>query len=129
MPRLSRQRRSCVKCGHLRYHAGRGLCNACYKHHLNANTHAQFPIVRENVSPRARYEGWVASGLTVNEYARQLGIWNTSLARALRVERERLDRLGLPWLTGWRKVINGPTESEDVDGGEAEGNLAEADRG
>lgn len=94
----------CVSCDEMKPHHSRRLCNACYKRHSGTVNMERFPGVRESVSPRARYEDWVASGLTPNEYARLVGILNTSLVRALRVERERRDRLGLPWLTGWRKV-------------------------
>lgn len=82
------------------------LCNTCYKRHSSNFSLEQFPLVRMTVSARARYEGWVESGLTPNEYAKQQGIWATSLARSLRQERERRQRIGLPWLTGWRKVCS-----------------------
>lgn len=96
--------RRCRSCKQVKIHNARGLCSACYKHHSAAFTLEQFTPLRVKVSPRARYEGWVASGLGPGEYARQLGIWDTSLSRALRAERERRDRLGLQWLDGWRRV-------------------------
>lgn len=96
--------RECRSCRRVRLHNARGLCSLCYKRHDAAGTLRKFPPVREHVTPRARYEAWVESGLSPGEYARELGIWGTSLSRALRIERERRDRLGLPWLDGWRKV-------------------------
>ncbi len=99
--------RECRSCQQVKLHASRGLCNACYKRHSGTITLQKFPPLRDDVSPRARYDAWVASGLGPNDYARQVGILNTSLVRALRVERERRARLGLPWLTGWRKVRGG----------------------
>lgn len=102
----------CVSCGQTKPHHARRLCTACYKHHQSAFTLARFPSTREEMSPRARYDAWVASGLMPNEYAHQIGIWNTSLVRALRAERERRERLGLPWLTGWRKARGGNGETE-----------------
>lgn len=99
--------RECRSCRQVKPHNARGLCVACYKHHAAAYTIEQFPLLRNGASPRARYEGWVASGLTPREYARVLGIWETSLARSLRIERARRERLGLTWLTGWRKVRGG----------------------
>lgn len=83
------------------------MCAACYTYYRTMGRLDRFPPLRSDVSPQARYEDWVRSGLTPTEYARQEGILATSLSRALRKERERRDRLGLPWLTGWRKVING----------------------
>lgn len=97
----------CASCSRVRPHHSRHLCNACYKRHCTAGTLPRYPCVRELVSPRARYEAWAASGLSPREYAREVGILETSLVRSLRVERERRDRLGLPWLTGWRKVRGG----------------------
>lgn len=96
----------CASCGGVKPHHSRGICNACYKRHSAAFTLGKYPPVRTWVSPRARYNGWVASGLTPTEYAKSIGILNTSLSRALRIERQRRERLGLPWLTGWRKVQN-----------------------
>jgi hypothetical protein len=99
--------RECLSCHQVKPHNARGLCVACYKHHVMACSIERFPPLRNGVSPRARYDGWVASGLTPREYARSLGIWETSLSRSLRIERERRERLGLTWLTGWRKVRGG----------------------
>lgn len=99
--------RECLSCHKVKGHNARGLCNACYHRHTAAFTLHQFPPLRDKVSPRARYNDWVESGLTPREYARQLGIWETSLSRALRIERQRRERLGLTWLTGWRKVRGG----------------------
>lgn len=107
MPTGLGPKRKCECCGEIKPHHSRRLCNACYKRHSAALSLAQFPPAREHVSPRARYDGWVQSGLTPREYAKQIGILETSLSRALRVERERRERLGLPWLTGWRKVRGG----------------------
>jgi hypothetical protein len=97
-------RRRCRSCKQVKLHNARGLCGACYKHHTAAFTLEQFTPLRDHVTPRARYEGWVASGLSPREYARELGIWDTSLSRALRIERERRERLGMEWLDGWRRV-------------------------
>lgn len=99
--------RECRSCHEVKPHNARGLCNACYKHHHAAFTLKQFAPLRESVSPRARYDAWVASGLRPSEFARQVGILETSLVRSLRQERERRERLGLSWLTGWRKVRGG----------------------
>lgn len=95
--------RECRSCKRTKPHHSRGLCNACYKHHNSALSLTQFPPVRETVSARARYDGWVASGLKCKEYARLVGIWETSLARSLRAERERRRRRGLSWLDGYRR--------------------------
>lgn len=104
--RLGTERR-CLSCRCVRPHNARGLCNSCYKHHAAAFSLDKFPPLRDKVSPRARYNDWVESGLGPREYARQLGIWETSLVRSLRIERQRRERLGMTWLTGWRKVRGG----------------------
>lgn len=97
--------RQCKSCNLVKRHKARGLCSACYRHHATVVRNLdQFPPLRAHVSPRARYEAWVASGLTPRQYARDIGILETSLCRALRQERERRERLGLAWLTGWRKL-------------------------
>jgi hypothetical protein len=96
--------RVCVSCSQRKPHKSRGLCNACYHRYYFRMALDQFPLVRQNVSSRTRYEGWVASGLSPKEYAREIGILETSLSRALRIERARRDRLGMTWLTGYRRV-------------------------
>jgi hypothetical protein len=111
MPRRLAAPIQCASCGETKPHHSRRLCNACYKRHSYASTLNRFPPIRQDVSPQARYNDWVASGLTPNDYAKLIGILNTSLVRALRIERERRERLGLPWLTGWRKVRGITTSS------------------
>lgn len=96
--------RKCLACGECKPHNARGLCNKCYKRHASRVTIEQFPPVRSVVSAKARYDGWVASELSCREYAKLIGIWDTSLARSLRAERERRRRHGLPWLDGYRRV-------------------------
>lgn len=118
--------RKCLSCSKVKLHRGRGLCTACHQRHTAAFTLHRFPLLQERVSPRERYEAWVASGLRPRDYARQVGILETSLARSLRIERERRDRLGLPWLTGWRKVRGG---SYGADHRETEGHHSDAGGG
>lgn len=103
MPTTLGPLRQCVSCKQEKPHHSRRLCNACYKRHQSASSLSQFPPAREVVSARARYDGWVASGLNCKEYAKLIGIWDTSLARSLRAERERRQRRGLPWLDGYRR--------------------------
>jgi hypothetical protein len=114
MPARLGPERRCLSCREVKPHASRGLCNACYKRHNSAFTLGKFPPLRVNVSPQARYNAWVESGLTPSEYACHVGIPATSLVRTLRVERERRERLGLPWLTGWRKLRGVNTTSAEV---------------
>lgn len=114
MPSTSRRVIVCAACQGRKQHSGRGLCSTCYKKHHVAGTLEQFPLARVTASPREHYDGWVVSELSPREYARQLGIWETSLVRALRIERERRDRLGLPWLTGWRKVRGGYNDGPEA---------------
>lgn len=103
MSGLSRAR-DCLACGEFKPHNARGLCNKCYKRHASRTSLSEFPPLSDRVSSRARYNDWAASELSCREYAKLVGIWDTSLARSLRAERERRRRNGLPWLDGYRRV-------------------------
>lgn len=87
-----------------RYHQARGLCGPCYQHYHAKMQLSQFPRTCEYVSRRQRYEDWVASGMRVKDYAAYVGIPTSSLSRALRTERERLRRRGIPYVDGYRRL-------------------------
>lgn len=64
----------------------------------------RFPLTRRVVPTRQRYNDWVASGMRVSEYAAHIDMPLTSLSRALRVERDRLKRHGMPYVDGYRRL-------------------------
>lgn len=100
LPRPCVGRRGCTR----RDHQARGLCNACYKHYQARQQLDRFPLTRHHVTPTERYRDWVASGMRVSDYAAYVGVPRSSLSRSLRAERERLTRLGLPYLDGYRRL-------------------------
>ena len=87
-----------------RDHQARGLCNACYKHFQARGQLERFPLARRVTSARQRYDDWAASGMRVTDYAAYVGILTSSLSRALRVERERRKRHGMPYFDGYRRL-------------------------